>query len=882
MAKAVQKKFLENALDIIRSKGIKNQDLTLIFPSNRALTEFKNIWKAQLTEAEPAIILPQMVTADKFFEQQAHRIPCTQDQVVEFLESVLEGTHPTYQIELDDKLRQFFLSMTAKLVQAFDEIIGYITEKDLPYSWAADQKRIAHFFETLSTVKLYESQTEIDITNLRDRKEFTWNRFPEIFYILLAWQDEHQLATSRYMQRLAVNKAVEMEDFGGRSIGLIGLYAFSEMEMRMWEIIHSKVEHWIYLPKLDQSYVGSFKNKHSAGHFFRTYKHKPWATGIADAPNLLEEHALQLTHIACQNKLVQLDYVAQHLRDNPPKEDEKIAIILFDLSMITELVDILEARQDINIAIGFPSGEYPLYVAWLNVIRPSWNNLQFATHLQNFCEFVSDEDRPQFESLKDIDQFIAQSKQWLSADEPNRDSTQPSYKAILRDILTLSEQESFANPHQQYKWFYSEINQIELFFKGEKTTNIHVIGMLETRTIDYDRIYGVSFMDSIYPKDFEYNSIIPFDVRQEYLLPLPEEKESVYAHNFYQHLHYTKQMYLTSYKTDDDEVSRYVTQIQYEQPTHYPNFRVETIQYAPLETKFATPKPFIVDHERYTELIKEYFQKSSLSKSSMQTFFKDFPTFVQERLLGFWQEEGTEEFATLQGQILHQALEKLLTPLLNCQIQQRDIDQTLERINACLDEALDKHYEANQSSDLYTYKNIYYRIFRQTLYKVVKEDVTEYMNEGTVIKALEQEYEYIYQHPVAGDVKLRGIVDCLLQKADGTMVILDFKSTTKSKPILEPIGVEDLWKVVSNTVPDKFDTDNRVQLQMYAYLYNQVANPSNAIQLKLRPLIKGKAVTMDINPDETMVMETVLNQVIDAYLDPNAIGFIDRNKLVED
>jgi len=867
-------KFLETALETISSKGIKNQDLILLFPSNRAITEFKSRWKNQVMKTKETLFLPQMLTPDAFYKRLAKRIPCTQDQAVDFLESVILGENTSYSIELDEVLKRFFLTISKKLVQAFDEILGYITLKDHKYSWEADKKQIEHFFETVGTAKLYETQEEIDITSLESRKEYAWNRFPEIYHLLMQWMNDNQLATSGYMQRLAVEEVASWEDKIPKSVALIGLYAFSEMEIKLWDELSPRVSEWIFLPDADDAYIGHFKTKHAAGQFFRRYREKEWAKSLRSIQNRLKTREVNITHVECENKLVQIDYVANHLMQNPPKEGEKIAIVLFDLSMVSELVTILESRADMNIAIGYPSGEYPLYVAWLNVIKPSWNNLQFEEHLNSFTHFLTSEECHYFEQVENIQDFINQSQLWLN-DFAIQSNEVNSYKHMLHQLFEQYAQEELKSVQAQYKWFYKKITSTELFFEGDKDQDsIHVIGMLETRILDYDRIYGVSFMDSIYPKDFEYNSIIPFDIRQYYLLPLPEEKEAVYAYNFYRFLHFTKELYLTTYKTNEDEVSRYFTQIVYESPILYPNFHVQQIRYNPLKSNNQIVNPYVIDHEVYNNKIRDFLKAKAISKSLLQQFFQHFPTFVKERLLNI-REDQEVDVAAMQGEILHKALEMLYTPLVNRQLDIIDIETTVTRVDTCLSQALQEFQK--EDIDIYRYENIYYRILKETLVKVVESDLKRYAKDKTVIKALEQHLEVTLVHPSCGAIRLKGIADCILQSADGEVTILDYKSSVKEgKAKQSPASIEELWSIVSNTDPNVYDAKNIVQIHMYAYLYTQTHKEYNYPQLtlELRPLLKGKRTQMQIGLEGTKVMESVIKASVDCMLDPNAIQWV--------
>lgn len=107
-------------------------------------------------------------------------------------------------------------------------------------------------------------------------------------------------------------------------------------------------------------------------------------------------------------------------------------------------------------------------------------------------------------------------------------------------------------------------------YVGEPLNGLQVMGILETRALDFDTLILTDFNDDIYPGATRGNSYIPYTLRKGFGLPTPERQDAILAYNFYRMLAYAKQVYLiTSTQADDrhsGEPSRYLYQLRYQYP----------------------------------------------------------------------------------------------------------------------------------------------------------------------------------------------------------------------------------------------------------------------------------------------------------------------------
>src|SRR5690606_5851211 len=114
---------------------------------------------------------------------------------------------------------------------------------------------------------------------------------------------------------------------------------------------------------------------------------------------------------------------------------------------------------------------------------------------------------------------------------------------------------------------YKELLSSEtLDFQGEPLQGLQIMGMLESRVLDFETVILTSVNEGILPSGKSNNSFIPFDVKLQYGLPTFKEKDAIYAYHFYRLLQRAKNVYIL-YNTEVDafsggEKSRFITQME--------------------------------------------------------------------------------------------------------------------------------------------------------------------------------------------------------------------------------------------------------------------------------------------------------------------------------
>lgn len=227
---------------------------------------------------------------------------------------------------------------------------------------------------------------------------------------------------------------------------------------------------------------------------------------------------------------------------------------------------------------------------------------------------------------------------------------------------------------RSFRQFLNElIRQTTIPFTSEGNSNLQVMGMLETRALDFERVIVLSVNEGVFPQARRLNSLIPFDISTELKLPTYREQEAVMAYHFYRLLQRAKEvvlLYTTStdaYGSSKGEPSRFVRQLEYElipaaqgritlsRPAVQfgkpgGSFKVAELTVPKTETVRAQLKKMLADEERgglYPTALNQYIS------CSMRFYFS--------RLVKISEEEEVEEKmgAAEFGSWLHETLETL-------------------------------------------------------------------------------------------------------------------------------------------------------------------------------------------------------------------------------
>ncbi len=345
------------------------------------------------------------------------------------------------------------------------------------------------------------------------------------------------------------------------------------------------------------------------------------------------------------------------------------------------------------------------------------------------------------------------------------------------------------------------LQTLRIPYEGEPLEGVQVMGILETRNLDFENVILLSMNDDNFPGNhMAQASFIPYNLRAAYGLPTPEHHEGVYAYYFYRLLQRARRVWMLYCSHADDkstgEPSRYIYQLDYE--SGFPVRKVEVgvdvnlVRTAPIE---------VAKDESVLRRLGRFTDPSSQATLSPTAFYR----YVACPLRFYFHsvarletdDEITEEVdAPMFGTILHAALQKLYTPVIGEHHPGRTLRTLLRTgsVASAVEASINENYlnDPRATTEDYTGNLL-----------LVKDIVTRYLRGGVMpydaahdaftVQGLEQPVSYGFEFTAGGDtlrMKFAGIADRIDRLDDGTLRVVDYKT---GAPHLEFAGLDSLF-----------------------------------------------------------------------------------------
>ena len=318
-------------------------------------------------------------------------------------------------------------------------------------------------------------------------------------------------------------------------------------------------------------------------------------------------------------------------------------------------------------------------------------------------------------------------------------------------------------------------------FQGEPLEGLQVMGMLESRNLDYETVIITSVNEGVLPAGKSNASFIPFDVKREFGLPTYKDKDAVYAYHFYRLLQRAKRIFIC-YNTEPDvleggDPSRFIHQMRTD-PALAPYIR-EHIAAPMVESPTSIPLVIAKDaplQERLAEIASSGFSPTSLAR-----YISDPLEFYRRTVLGIRESDSLETTvaANTFGTILHAALESLYEPLQGELLTLKILGGLRSRCSETVDAAFQTHYLQQRRP---AGRNlIALEVMKQYLHTFLDQEEQLVKRHEVRILGVEQKL----REPIGlqGNLPMayiKGTVD-RIEEVDGVVRIIDYK-TGLTKP----------------------------------------------------------------------------------------------------
>ena len=389
------------------------------------------------------------------------------------------------------------------------------------------------------------------------------------------------------------------------------------------------------------------------------------------------------------------------------------------------------------------------------------------------------------------------------------------YNVILKITNYFETYNKIENLEILFTIYKQVIDQAQVSFEGEPLKGLQIMGILESRVLDFENVIITSLNEGKLPGGKSNNSFIPYDVKLEKGLPTYKERDAIFTYHFYRLLQRAKNIYLL-YNThsegiDAGEKSRFITQLEIE---HLPNHNFKKVFYNAIKPDTIYQPIEVIKTQPILDRLEEIATIKGFSPSSLTNYLRNPIQFYYQRILGVRENDEVEEnvAANTLGTIIHEVLEKMYAPFegKNIQIQLSDIDVMIQNIEAI---TLEKFIEVYKEGEIKKGKNlIAFEVAKRNIYNFLIQEKQHIENGDEVfILSLEKPHETIFEHHnLPYPVKISGKVD-RIELRNNTIRIIDYKTGKVEANKLKINTFEGLTLDLAN--------DKIIQLLCYALMF---------------------------------------------------------------
>ncbi|MDR3268049.1 MAG: PD-(D/E)XK nuclease family protein [Tannerella sp.] len=374
-------------------------------------------------------------------------------------------------------------------------------------------------------------------------------------------------------------------------------------------------------------------------------------------------------------------------------------------------------------------------------------------------------------------------------------------------------------------------------FQGEPLSGLQVMGVLETRVLDFERLIILSMNEGLFPAKRQANTFIPYNLRRGFGLPAFEHQDSIWAYHFYRLITRAKRVTLL-YDTRTEgaqtgEASRFVHQLKY----HYG---------VPVKEKriiynVSSSRAPVLQVEKTAEVMAKLAAclqggEKALSASTINTCLDCPLKFYFSSIEGLKEEEEVSESIenSLFGSILHKVLERLYEPF--CRAQVTDDLLKLAARESTLTDAIQRAFAELffHSEDVRPLSGRHYltgEMIRKYALKVLESD-----RRLTPFRYVRSERRMQTLFPLTNGrvVRLKGFID-RLDEVGGSVRIVDYKTG-----IRKPLDFKTI-----DSLFDPADAKRQpaiMQVFTYAWMYGETDGlaPVRPVVYYMRDLFAGE------------------------------------------
>ncbi len=752
------------AKDIIQKYGNNLSKIAVVFPNKRA-SLFLNNELARLTDKP--IWSPAYITISELFRQHSElqtanplKLVCVLYRVFQKVTGSNESLDHFYgwgQLMITD-----FDDIDKNMADAdkvFANLSDYHEFDDVSYLTPEQEEILKRFFSNFSS----EHNSE-----LKKRFLNIWSNFREIYHSFNETLAEEGLAYEGQLYRKVVEEGCL--DLKYDKYLFVGFNMMQKVEQELCNKLQKEGKaafYWDFDKYYLNPKKQGINMSSGAGHYISQYlEYYPNELDNMDEEiydNLAKNK--DISYVSATTENIQARYISKWLLEKERyKAGKRTAIVLADESLLQTVIHCIPKEvEKVNITTGYPLAQSPItglvkqlislqtlgYRKDLDKYRLHW--VQILLH-HPYIKYISEKSQEIFDDLNSQKTFYL-SKEQLGKDDnlkllfsnaySNDDSKLTTNSKLLHwiiDVLRivgtgigLAEESNDPLAEESIFRMYTLLNSMvalvddkeldvdlitleklinqvvqstSIPFHGEPAEGIQIMGVLETRNLDFDHVIVLSCNEGKLPKGINDNSFIPYAIRRAYGLTTIDNKVSIYSYYFHSLLQRAGDITLVYNNATSDgqtgEMSRFMLQLMVESGHKINKLNIVAQQ---------TPQHSLPEGIKKTpEIMNIINEINRLSPTAINTYIRCQLRFYYRYLQRIKEPENddNEMNNAFFGSIFHRVAELFYEPYYRNKqlIQKEDIDRALKNkalIDACVEQA-----------------------FREILFKVSKNTHVEY------------------------------------------------------------------------------------------------------------------------------------------------------------
>ncbi len=846
------------AQKILNNSETKTHDLIVILPNKRAKVF---LLKELKINAKQTLFAPEIISIEDFIQQVA------QIRSIDAVELLFEFYTVYRSLPQDEKEHDDFDSFAnwAKtLLQDFNEIDRYLLNPNHVFSYLKDIEDIKHW--------------SVDIekrTSLIEKYLKFWDLLPKYYDALYDFLLKKGIGYQGLIYREAVkNLASFTQSIADKKYFFAGFNALNAAEEKIVQylLVSGQAE---ILWDIDQVFMNDYQ--HDAGLFLRRFK-KEWNHYKANPfENIAKDYSLakKIQVIGTPKSIGQAKIagkIVEKIIEETPESIHKTAVVLGEESLLLPLLHSLpQSVPSLNITMGYSAKNNPAQLLLAKLFKLHTNALKrnpksYLFYYKDVLDILTHPLIEPYSNTADLTKVINQNnytfithkrvlelqfetnelfdllfQQWhekpvvilelfskilliikskLETDNQDEKITNAFVYSIFKVINKLI---TYYNNHNEiddlntlFSIYKQVIDVAEVSFEGEPLSGLQVMGVLESRVLEFENVIITSMNEGKFPAGKAMNSFIPYDVKKELGLPTFKEKDAIYTFHFYHLLQRAKNIYLL-YNTESEgldggEKSRFITQLEIEkQDAHeltHEIYNAEVPQKAYEHIRIEKSESVMI---RLAEIAKNGFSPSALT-----SYIRNPIQFYFQKIIRISQVDEVEENIAVNtlGTIIHETLLELYKPFVNQFLKKEDIKALFPKIEA---EVLKQFKLIYKEGDIQKGRNLLvFEVAKRNIFNFLQVELKSLeANDEVRILYLEERFERNFEHPdLPFPVLIGGSVD-RIEERNGIIRIIDYKT---GKVEQTSVTLKTWDNLVTETKNDKI-----IQILAYAFMFENHA-----------------------------------------------------------